>query len=62
MAMHWLKPSPSISKAREPWGLKMGGKKDKRKLENIVTSIIALKPVSLDKLIQNWANSELELD
>jgi len=40
----------------------MGGKKDKRKLENIVTSIIALKPVSLDKLIQNWANSELELD
>jgi hypothetical protein len=58
MAMHWLKPSPSISKAREPRGLKMWGKKDKRKLENIVTSII----VSLDKLIQNPVNSELELD
>ena len=61
-AKHTLKLSPSISKAREPWGLKMWGKKDKRKLENIVISIIVLKPVCLDKLIQNPTNLKLELN
>jgi hypothetical protein len=40
----------------------MWGKKDKRKLENIVISIIVLKPVCLDKLIQNPTNLKLELN